>query len=174
MLQETHVKSESQNHLRSIWGYNCFTCGHSTASKGVAILFNNTFTYKIHNILRDDNGSFLILDITIFEDRITLANIYGPSERDEPDYFDKIFQIIERMGNRQVVTGGDWNVILNPELDARNYRSYNPRPRSRQIIKDKMEQLELVDIYIEKFFQKKELILGAVLIQSSKVALTIY
>ena len=87
-LQETHVKTESENYLRSIWGYNCFVCGNSTASKGVAILFKNSFTYTVHNIIRDDiGGSYIMPDISIFDNKLTLANIYGPSDRDNPDFF---------------------------------------------------------------------------------------
>ena len=26
LLQETHWKTESENYIRAIWGYNCFVC----------------------------------------------------------------------------------------------------------------------------------------------------
>ena len=156
LLQETHIKSEAENYLRTMWGYNCFVCGQSTASKGVAILFKNTFTYKVHNVVKDEiGGCFLILDVSIFDNRLTIANIYGPSDRDNPDFFENVFHLIEQIGNRQVVTGGDWNIILNPTIDARNYRSFNPKPRSRNIIKDKMNNFDLVDIYRKVFPEKR-------------------
>ena len=156
-LQETHCKSEAENLVRAIWGYNCFVCGHSTAKKGVAILFNNSFTYKVHNIIKDDvDGSYIILDISIFEDRFTLANIYGPSDKDSPDFFTKVFDIIDNIGNRQVVAAGDFNVILNPCIDARNYRSHCSRPRSRRIIFDIMDRMDLVDIYRKVYPEKRQ------------------
>ena len=156
LLQETHIKNDSENYLRTLWGYNCFVCGHSTASKGVAILFKNTFAYTVHNVIKDNiGGSYIMLDISIFDNRFTIANLYGPSERDNPEFFINIFQIIENMGNRQVVTAGDWNTILNPNLDARNYRSFNPKPRSRQVIAEKMENLELIDIYRKVYPAKR-------------------
>ena len=145
--------------MRSIWGYNCFSCGFSTASKGVAILFKNTFPYKIHNISKDEvGGSFLVLDISIFDERYTIANIYGPSDRDKPDFFENVFNIMnsfEQVVGRQVVVAGDWNVVLNPDIDTRNYRSYNPKPRSRRKIKEKMDELELVDIYRNVYPDKR-------------------
>ena len=155
LLQETHIKDESENYIRSIWGYNCFVCGSSNASKGVAILFKNTFSYKVHNVIKDQHGSYLILDISIFDNRYTIANIYGPSDRDNPDFFDNIFQIIENLGNRQVLTAGDWNTILDPTIDTRNYRNNNPKPRSRQIIHTKMENLDLVDIFRKVYPSKR-------------------
>ena len=155
-LQETHCKTESEQFIRSIWGYNCFICGQSNARKGVAILFKNSFTYKIHNIYRDEEeGSFLVLDLTIFNERYTLANIYGPSEGDKPEFFTKIFDLIENIGNRQILIAGDWNVILNPSLDAQNYRSFNNRPRSRKLILDKINDLNLNDIFREVYPDKK-------------------
>ena len=97
LLQETHIKQESENYIRSLWGYNCFVCGNSTASKGVAVLFKNTFPYTVHNVIRDpNNGCYLMLDISIYDNRFTIANIYGPSDRDNPDYFINIFNIIEQ------------------------------------------------------------------------------
>ena len=156
-LQEMHCKTEAENLVRSVWGYNCFVCGKSTAKKGVTILFNNTFPYKIHRIVKDDDdGCFLILDISIFEDRYTLANIYGPSDKDSPEFFTKVFDIIEDIGNRQVVTAGDFNVIMNPNIDARNYRSYASRPRSRRNIVNIMERLDLIDIYRTVYPNKRQ------------------
>ena len=155
-LQETHCKTESENLIRSIWGYNCFICGQSNARKGVAVLFRNSFTYKIHNIYKDnEEGSFLVLDITIFNERFTLANIYGPSEGDRPEFFAKIFDLIETIGNAQILLGGDWNVILNPFLDTRNYRNLNNRQRSRKLILEKMDSLNLIDVFRTVYPDKK-------------------
>ena len=155
-LQETHWKSEQENLIRSIWGYNCFLCGNSSASKGVAILFRNSFEYKIHKIIKDDErGSFLVLDISIFNTRLTLCNIYGPSEKDDQDFFIKVFDVIRQVGNEQVITTGDWNVILEPNIDARNYLSFNNKPKSRKILKDVMTEFDLVDIYRKVYPTKR-------------------
>ena len=62
-------------------------------------------------------------------------------------FFTQIFELIENINNRQVIAAGDWNVVLNPQVDARNYRSYNPRPRSRKVILDNLDILNLVDVY---------------------------
>ena len=156
MLQETHWKTESENYVRNLWGYNCFVCGQSSAKNGVSILFNNTFQYTVHKVLKDDiNGTYLILDVSIFDERYTITNVYGPSNRDDPDYFVNLFNKIETFGNEKVITGGDWNVILDPSMDARNYLSFNPRPRSRNVIRQNLEALELVDIFRMVYPNKK-------------------
>ena len=75
VLQETHWKTESENVVRSQWGFECIVLGHDTGSKGVAVLFKNNFEYKIHSILKDDGGRYILIDM----ERMTLANVYAPS-----------------------------------------------------------------------------------------------
>ena len=77
--------------------------------------------------------------------RITLVNVYGPSSGDKPDFFN-ISNQIDRMGNQLIIAGGDWNVLLTITIDARNYKGYVNRPRSRRKILEIMEKYELVDV----------------------------
>ena len=154
-LEETHWKTENENYIRSCWGYDCFIAGKDTNKNGVAILLNNTFEHKIHNIKKDPNGCFLLLDIEFLGRRVTLANIYGPSNTDNPTFFASVFEYIEEMGNPLIIAGGDWNVILDPKLDARNYSSFVSRPRSRKMIFEIMENFELVDAWRELYPNKR-------------------
>ena len=39
----------------------------------MAKLFNNTFEYKIFEVFRDPDGSYIILDVEIMKKRITLV-----------------------------------------------------------------------------------------------------
>ena len=112
----------------------------------MAILFNNTFEYKIFEVFRDPDGSYIILDVEIMKKRITLVNVYGPSSGDKPDFFNNISNQIDRMGNQLIIAGGDWNVLLTITIDARNYKGYVNRPRSRRKILQIMEKYELVDV----------------------------
>ena len=49
--------------MRSQWSCDCVVAGHDSGSKGVAILFKNNFEYKIHNILKDKEGQYILIDI---------------------------------------------------------------------------------------------------------------
>ena len=155
LLQETHWKAETENIVRSCWGYNCFIAGNNTNKNGVAILFSNTFEYKLHDVIRDPNGCYIFLDIEFLGKRITLANIYGPSQGDKPEFFSSVFDLIDKMGNPLIIVGGDWNVIQNPIVDARNLRSFTNRRRSRNIIIENMQTLGLVDVWREIFPSKR-------------------
>ena len=73
--------------MRSQWGCECVVAGHDSGSEGVAILFKNNFEYKIHNIFKDDEGRYILIDIEMLNKHITLASVYAPSSGDHPEFF---------------------------------------------------------------------------------------
>ena len=155
-LQECHLLERDENFVRSQWGYNCFVSGNSTNKKGVCILLNNSFEYKLHSTIKDPEGCYLILDISFLNKKFTLCNIYGPSEGDRPDFFRNIQTMIEQIGNEEIVIGGDFNIILNPNLDMRNYRNHMYKPNSRREVKNVMSNLDLIDIFREIHPEKRQ------------------
>ena len=58
----------------------------------------------------------------MMNERITLANVYGPSAGDNPGFFERIFKKIKEVGNNYTIIGGDWNVVLDVNLDTCNYK----------------------------------------------------
>ena len=78
-LQDTHFVKDKELLIRAEWGFECIFNCNSSQSRGVAILLNNNFEFKIHSIFRDYDGNLLIVDLTICNQRLTLLNIYGPS-----------------------------------------------------------------------------------------------
>ena len=116
-VQETHWRTGTENVIRSQWGFECIVAGPDCASKGVAIFFKNSSEYKIHNILKDDEGCYILIDIEMLNKRLTLANLYAPSSADHPEFFDKVINEVVSMDNELIVIGGDWNVALNPKID---------------------------------------------------------
>ena len=118
LLQETHWKTGTENVIRSQWGFEWVVAGPDCASKGVAVLFKNNFEYKIHNILKDDEGRYVLIDIEMLNKRLTLANVYAPSSGDHSEFFDTMTNEVVSMDNELIVIGGDWNVALNPKFDS--------------------------------------------------------
>ncbi|CAG2214956.1 unnamed protein product [Mytilus edulis] len=82
ILVDTHSTSVKEKQWLHEWGYVGKFSSYSSKSRGVAILFKNTFEFKIHEETIDLMGNFIILDITIQDYRITLAAIYGPNNDD--------------------------------------------------------------------------------------------
>ena len=123
-LQDTHFTHDLYRVIYTEWGAYCyFSCGTSN-SRGVAILFSNTLDYKINESLVDDNGNYVILDISVQENQFTLVSLYGPN-RDNPEFYKNIFKLIDEIENESYIICGDFNLIQNPDLDYYKYKHIN-------------------------------------------------
>ena len=67
LLQEVHCSSNTTSLWSSEWGYKSIFSCPSSARGGVAILFNNNFSFEILRIYSDTNGRFIICDTKIEE-----------------------------------------------------------------------------------------------------------
>ena len=70
--------------------------------------------------------------MTIEGKEITLVNLYGPNE-DRPQFYENLKQKIDELETEQVIICGDWNFILDPEMDSFNYLHVN-NPRARRFV----------------------------------------
>ena len=144
-LQDTHFTKEKELIIRADWGFECIFNSYTSQSRGVAILINNNFEYKIHNIFRDNKGNVLIVDITICNIRLTLVNLYGPNT-DDPMFYKVILKQVKLFNNKYCVLGGDWNLVLNSNIDTYNYVNVN-NPKARDQVLEIISELNLVDIW---------------------------
>ena len=46
-LQDTHFEEKTEKYIQSEWGYKAFFASYRSNSRGVAVLFNNNFEFKI-------------------------------------------------------------------------------------------------------------------------------
>ena len=145
VLIDTHCKKEKENQWRQEWGYTCYFSSHTGNSRGIAVLFNNTFQFKVHDEIKDKEGNFLIFDVTIQECRMTLVALYGPNE-DSPNFYKKLQEHITFLNNSSIIMVGDWNVVQDYDLDTCNYKSKN-NLNTHEKIYDMKESLDLVDIW---------------------------
>ena len=130
-LQDVHFDKELEKKVQIEWGLDCHFCSFKTNARGVAILFNNNFDYKVHNSKTDENGNLLALDLEIEGFRLSLISIYGPNS-DTPTFYDKVENIISDYDNPHTIICGDWNLVMNETLDSINYvRLNNPNARKR-------------------------------------------
>ena len=134
ILQETHSDKDNFQDWRNEWGHNCFFSSHQTNSRGVAILFNSTFSFQLHRDIIDNRGRYIILDLSIYSNRFSLVGIYAPNE-DCPQFFKDIETQLEILGNDNILIGGDWNVVQDYTLDTLNYKQKITRmqkPKSKR------------------------------------------
>ena len=83
-------------------------------------------------------------------------NLYGPSDRDDPGFFENLTEDIRSIDNEDIIIGGDWNVPISPVLDTLNYRTLNIKKNSRQKISEMLVDMELIDIHREMYPDKRE------------------
>ncbi len=145
LLQESHSCKEKESIWKTEWGGDIFFSHGSGAARGVCIMFKNNVSKTIHNVLADDNGRYVIIDIEIDGVRLTLANIYGPND-DNPDFYIKLIELIESLPNDNRLIGGDFNLVLDIDKDKKG-GNLTTNKKARNIVKAWMEETDLVDIW---------------------------
>ena len=154
-LQDTHFTPEIEIMIRSEWGFDCYFSSLNSKSRGVAILFNNNFEYKVIKEKKEADGNLLSLDLEIENNRITLINVYGPNT-DTPMFYDKIVDVLSLFNSESCIICGDFNLVLNPNVDYHNYKNVN-NPKARERVLEIMEAYSLVDIFREQYPDKKKI-----------------
>jgi len=144
-LQDTHFEKKIEKNIRSEWGYDCYFSSFSSQSRGVAIMLNNNFDFEVNQVIAGEDGNFLIVEITTINRKITLINVYGPN-RDNPAFFTKLNNIIMDNNFENIIWGGDWNLVLNPNLDYINCK-HNNNPRAQKRVLEIKDNLELTDVW---------------------------
>ena len=145
MLQETHSTNEVVKIWKTEWGHNIVYSHGDSRSRGVAILIKNDLSHEIHSIKSDNKGRYIILDISIKQVRLTLATIYGPNS-DDQDFFNEFIDSIESIPNDNRIVGGDWNVVLDLNMDKEGGQQ-TTHFKAQKILKDWCDETNLVDIW---------------------------
>ena len=79
MLQEVHCAERSFKTWAAEWGYKTFFSGLASNKAGVAILFNNNFTFKVLRPICNKEWRYIIIDLEVGELILTICNIYAPN-----------------------------------------------------------------------------------------------
>ena len=67
-------------------------------------MFRNGFDFKVNDSILDQNGRYIILDLTVYEHCLTLVCLYGYNI-DKPELFTEILQDLLILAFYFVVTG---------------------------------------------------------------------
>lgn len=62
-LQDTHFTIDNENEVRNLWGSQCYFSSFSSNSRGVAVLVDNNFDFKVLAVKGDIDGNFLLLKL---------------------------------------------------------------------------------------------------------------
>ena len=76
---------------------------------------------------------------------IKLINIYAPNI-DSPAFFKRIFDIIDTNPMDYFLLCGDFNLVINPDLDSDKYKNIN-NPQSRKLLLNSINGNNWKDIF---------------------------
>ena len=82
-FQETHSSKEVEKLWEDEWGDTCLFSHFNNRSAGVCVMFKKGLDYTVHDSKIDQNGRYIILDISLFDQRLTFVSLYGYNS-DEP------------------------------------------------------------------------------------------
>ena len=110
-------------------------------------MFMNNFEFKINDVKRDRNRNFILISFSMKDKDILLVNVYEPN-RDTPAFYEKLMEMVKEYPNHNIMIVGDWNLMLDPQLDSYNYKHIN-NPKAKESVENMMLELGLTDIWRE-------------------------
>jgi exonuclease III len=121
LLQETHTDVNNEGAWKDDWGNKNILFAHGdSSSRGVAIILPSDVEYTIHDEIRDPNGRFLAINISIGGNTVWIINGYAPTANNptgQMEWLTKIQTILNPLGDANIIIGGDLNDYFNPKLD---------------------------------------------------------
>ena len=146
-LQELHLAPGLENVFKNQWGGRAWFAPVSSIAGGIAILVQNKLSCKFVSCFTNNKGSAIFLSLNINGYVLKIVNVYGPSERDDPAFFDELFRLAATEQQEYFIMCGDWNLTLNPEIDSYNYSPRDRRSRSRNVVTKNCLDLNIHDAW---------------------------
>ena len=122
LLQETHSGDGTHDLWAKEWGIKSFFSGKKTNGEGVAILINSNLLYTINGYKEIIVGRLQAVELTINDKELVILNVYGPNT-DDLVYFNTLETYLKENTDKNIIIGGDFNTVLNIELDKKNGRT---------------------------------------------------
>jgi len=121
-IQETYSIKEVENVWKKHWKGEMYFSHGSVHSRGVLVLIKNSLEFQIKSMPQDKEGCVIVLEALVQDQKFLLVNIYAPNKMSEQTYFfDKIKEELDNIDvddDCRKLIGGDFNVILDPDLDG--------------------------------------------------------
>ena len=114
--------------------------------------------FKLKNIIRDQQGRFLLLDCEIEDNHMIIINFYCPTKdklKLQLEFLETVKTHIENYSDKKLLIGGDLNTYLDPRLDKQGGRMETVSEYWKELT-DLCEDYSLVDIWRIRNQNKKE------------------
>ena len=148
IIVDTRFSTEIENTVKTEWGGQVLFSSFSSQSRGVSIFVKKNLPIKILDKFNDQNGNILAVLLNYEDKRILLEGIYGPNGDAPAFYENEVFQKLEVWNPQYSIFVGDWNLVLDQNMDTMNYQTNN-NPLARSEVIRKIAEYHLVDIFRE-------------------------
>ncbi len=126
--------------------FSSYKSGHR---RGVAILISSKLNFEKISKIGDMEGRFILVKGKIYENSVTLLNIYAPPGSDF-SFFQKITSIMTMQTEGFLISGGDLNIRFKPKLDSSSRKNHDIRPLYKKV-NALFEDVGLIDIWRDFF-----------------------
>ena len=121
-LQETYSTVEVEERWKLEWDGQIIFSHGSNHSKGVMVLISSNSTFNFDNVVKDNDGRYILLKGELQGSPLLLGNCYFPTrdkEKMQNEFLEKLDACISKLyhSDMKVLLGGDFNTIMNGELD---------------------------------------------------------
>ena len=153
LLFTRNTPQPQKRHLLRVKGWEkVFQANGPKKQAGVAILISNKIDFKLKSIRRDGDGYFILITGTIYQDEVSILNIYAPNIK-APTYVKETLPKLKLHIKPHKLIVGDFSTPLSP-MD----RSIRQKPnRELTELMEIMNQMDLTDIYRTFHPNRKEL-----------------
>ena len=146
ILVDTRLSKDIENQVKAEWGGHAFFSSFSSQARGIAIFIKKDLPIKILDNFADPAGNISAILVEIENKKILIEGIYGPNTDCPNFYSEEAFKRIQDWDPNFALYAGDWNIVLDPEIDTKGYQHVN-NPRARQELLNKINELDLIDVY---------------------------
>lgn len=98
---------------------------------------------------RDDSGRLLAIKVKIQDQNFTILNVYAPNkEEHQVHFYNYVKNVLTREfgQDKHIIIGGDFNLIMNPQLDRQSASSFKSTASYVSVKRSLNEILELYDM----------------------------
>ena len=113
-LQETHFRPQDTYTLKVRGWKNIFHANGKQKKAGVTILISDKIDLKINKIIRDKEGHYIMIKVSIQEEDITIVNIYA-SNTGAPQYIRQTLTGIKGEIDSNTIIVGEFNTPITPK-----------------------------------------------------------
>uniref|UniRef100_A0A3P9C723 exodeoxyribonuclease III n=1 Tax=Maylandia zebra TaxID=106582 RepID=A0A3P9C723_9CICH len=115
-IQEMHMCKSEALKLKCSWVGKVFSSPGTGKSRGVSVLIHKAVSFTETKVITDKEGRFILVYGQLLDTPIISCNIYAPNA-DILAFFHNLSQYLLELEGAQIVVGGDFNQILDQDLD---------------------------------------------------------